>query len=180
MIAPPVAAAVRVPAAAAPSLLLTPRGLIAFGRMLPCAVGRGGIVATKREGDGGTPAGVHRVAGMWHRPDRVTAPVPWSQPIGPRDRWCDDPEDSAYNSAVRAPFEASAERMHRADRLYDIVVVLDWNLADPRPGEGSAIFMHRWRKPGHPTEGCIALDPADLAWLAGRLTPGTKVIVPRP
>ena len=180
MIAAPVAGtAVRVPTAAAPALLLTPRGLIAFGRLLPCAIGRGGVVADKREGDGGTPAGVHRIVGMWHRPDRVAAPAPWSQPIGLRDLWCDDPAHEAYNTAVRSPFAGSAERLHRADRLYDIVIVLDWNVAARRPGAGSAIFMHRWRKPGHPTEGCIALDPADLAWLAGRLTLGTKVIVPR-
>lgn len=159
-------------------MVLTPTGLRAFGRMLPCTIGRGGVAADKREGDGATPAGIHRVAGLWHRPDRLRAPAPWSVPIGPRDRWCDDPRHAAYNAPVRAPFGASAERMRRPDPLYDLVIVLDWNLAAPVPGLGSAIFVHRWRRPGTPTEGCIALAPRDLAWLAARVRLGTPLVVP--
>ena len=40
-------------------LVLTPTGLLFLGRRFPVTVGRGGIRADKREGDGATPAGVH-------------------------------------------------------------------------------------------------------------------------
>ncbi|MCP6053683.1 hypothetical protein NL338_26220, partial [Klebsiella pneumoniae] len=49
----------------------------------------------KREGDGATPAGIHRIAGLLYRPDRLPRPAPWAEPIGPGDLWCDDPADPA-------------------------------------------------------------------------------------
>ena len=158
---------------------LTPSGLLAFGLRIPVAIGRGGIVAreAKREGDGATPAGLWRVTGTLYRADRVARPAPWARPIRPGDLWSDDPKDPAYNRPVRAPHPFSHEALRRADRLYDIVLLTDWN-ADGAPGWGSAIFIHRWRKPGHPTEGCIATRAAGLVWLAARTPPGTRLRVP--
>ena len=72
-------------------LVLGPTGMRFLGRRFPCTIGRGGVVADKREGDGGTPVGAHEIIGMLYRPDRMTPPVPWARPIGPRDLWCDDP-----------------------------------------------------------------------------------------
>ena len=158
-------------------LRLTPRGLLAFGRTLPCTIGRGGRAADKREGDGATPRGTHRIAALLYRPDRVARPAPWARPIGLRDIWSDDPADPAYNTRLRAPSPFTHERLRRADPLYDLILVTDWN-RPARPGRGSAIFLHRWRLPGAPTEGCIALSPPDLAWLAARAVPGTRLLVP--
>lgn len=161
-------------------LVLTPTGLLAFGRRLPCTVGRGGIVADKREGDGGTPLGVHRIVGLWYRPDRMACPAPWAQEIGPGDLWSDDPRDAAYNAAVRVPHGFSHESLRRADPMYDLVLVTDWNLDPAVPGRGSAIFVHRWRRPGAPTAGCVALGAADLGWLVRRIRPGTRLLVRAP
>lgn len=158
-------------------LVLTPRGLRAGPRLLPCAVGRGGISAGKREGDGATPAGRHRIVGMLYRPDRMAPPAPWARPIGPGDLWCDDPGWPDYNRLVRGPLAAGHERLRRADPLYDLVLVTDWNMAPARPGHGSAIFLHQWRRPGYPTAGCIAMARHDLAWLAARLAPGDELVV---
>ncbi|MDF0600694.1 L,D-transpeptidase family protein [Psychromarinibacter sp. C21-152] len=160
-------------------LVLTPRGLRVLGRTLPCAIGRTGITATKREGDGATPAGTHRITGCLYRPDRLARPNGWAQPIGPRDLWSDTPTALDYNRQVRAPYAASHEALRRADRLYDIVLLTDWNAAGT-PHAGSAIFLHRWRKPRHPTEGCLALRADHLAWLVARIAPGTRLIVPAP
>lgn len=159
-------------------LLLTPLGLHVQGRTLPCAIGRGGVTGDKREGDGATPSGVHRIAGLLYRPDRMSRPAPWAQPILPGDLWCDASDHSAYNLHVRAPFAASHESLRRADPLYDLVVVTDWNWPDAQPGRGSAIFLHQWRRPGYPTAGCIAMSRHDLRWLATRVPPGTRLIVP--
>ena len=157
---------------------LTPRGLLYGGRRFAVSIGKGGITGTKREGDGATPAAQLTILDCFYRADRVPPPAPWAIPIGPRDLWSDAPEDAAYNSLVKAPYRPSAERMRRADHLYDIVLTTDWNWP-ATPGKGSAIFLHRWRKPGHPTEGCLAFASADIAWIAARAAPGTGLLIPR-
>ncbi|WP_055664699.1 L,D-transpeptidase family protein [Jannaschia seosinensis] len=160
-------------------LVLTPMGLRFAGRMFPCTIGRGGVRTDKREGDGATPTGVHRIVGMLWRPDRMARPADWAVPIRPGDLWCDAPRHPDYNLMVRAPFSASAERLARGDRLYDLVILTDWNWPHAEPGRGSAIFLHRWRRPGYPTEGCVAMAPAHLRWIAERITFGTRLIVPK-
>ncbi|SFQ15512.1 L,D-transpeptidase family protein [Tranquillimonas alkanivorans] len=159
-------------------LVLTPRGLRVHGRLIACSIGRGGITATKREGDGATPAGMHQIVGLLYRSDRIAQPAPWARPIRPGELWSDDPEDPAYNTLVRTPHRFSHERLRRSDRLYDLVLLTDWNWPHAEPGRGSAIFLHRWRKPGRPTEGCIAMSAGNLRWVAQRARPGTRLIVP--
>ncbi len=161
----------------ATDLVVTPTHLRFLGRRFPCTVGRGGISGRKREGDGATPRGVHRLVGMLYRPDRIGRPADWALPIRPRDLWSDDMADPDYNLMVRAPHPHRTERLRRADRLYDLVILTDWNWPYPVKGRGSAIFVHRWRKPGHPTEGCIGLAPAALRWIAPRIRYETRLIV---
>lgn len=158
-------------------LVAGPRGLRFAGRRFPCTLGRSGITADKREGDGATPAGVHAIVGMLYRPDRLARPADWAVPIRPGDLWSDDPRDPDYNTMVRAPHAFSHENLRRADPMYDLVLVTDWNWPEGRRGRGSAIFVHAWRRRGHPTAGCVALDPADLAWIARRVTLDTRLIV---
>lgn len=154
-------------------LVLTPRGLRFHGRLLPCTRGRNGIAAAKREGDGCTPQGAHRITAILHRPDRLR--LPRDRPIRPGDQWSDDPQDPLYNRPVRAS-RHSHERLRRPDPLYDLVLVTDWNAAGT-PGRGSAIFLHRWRRPGAPTAGCVALSPRDLRWVAERVTARSRLVV---
>ncbi len=160
-------------------LVVTPMGLRFLGRVFPCSVGRGGIVAAeaKREGDGATPAGEHRIVGMLYRPDRLPRPTDWALPIGPSDLWSDDPRDADYNHMVRAPHGFSHECLRRADPMYDLVIVTDWNWPEAEPGRGSAIFIHQWRRPGAPTAGCVTLARPDLHWIARHITARTRLIV---
>ncbi|MGR3501939.1 L,D-transpeptidase family protein [Pseudaestuariivita sp.] len=158
-------------------LVLTRRGLRFRGRYYPCTIGNGGISGRKREGDGATPRGVHRIVGCLYRPDRMARPVPWAVPIRPGDLWSDDAALPDYNLMVRAPYDGSHERLRRADRLYDLVLLTDWNWPYPVAGRGSAIFLHRWRRPGYPTEGCVALRPDHLLEITQRLSFGSRLIV---
>jgi L,D-peptidoglycan transpeptidase YkuD (ErfK/YbiS/YcfS/YnhG family) len=158
-------------------LVLTPTGLRFLGRRFPCVIGKGGLSAAKREGDGATPRGVHRLVGMLYRSDRLVQPRVWAEPIGPRDLWSDESGDASYNLPVRAPHGGSHERLRRADPLYDLVIVTDWNWPEAEAGKGSAIFLHQWRRSGHPTEGCVAFARADLHWIAARIEIGTRLIV---
>ena len=159
-------------------LVLTPMGLRFRGQTFPCSIGRSGLTSAKREGDGATPRGRHRIVGCLFRPDRMAQPVTWAEPIGPGDLWSDDSALPDYNKMVRAPYSGSHERLDRADPLYDLVLLTDWNWPVARPGRGSAIFLHRWRKPGHPTEGCIAFAPLHLLWITRNIGPGTRLIIP--
>jgi L,D-peptidoglycan transpeptidase YkuD (ErfK/YbiS/YcfS/YnhG family) len=160
-------------------MVLTPTGLRFRGRRFACTIGRGGVIGPerKREGDGGTPAGVHRIVGMLYRPDRMARPTDWALPIGPLDLWSDDVRDPDYNLMVRAPHSFSHEHLRRADPQYDLVLITDWNWPFSVPGRGSAIFLHRWRRRGAPTAGCVALAPQDLLWIAKRLRHQSRLIV---
>ena len=166
------------PAAGPADLVVTRAGCRFLGRRFACTIGRGGVTTDKREGDGATPAGVHGIVGLLYRPDRLARPADWAVPIRPRDLWCDDPGHEDYNLMVRAPFPGSAERLRRPDPLYDVVLITGWNWPRARRGAGSAIFLHGWRKPGHPTAGCVAFARRDLLWIVRRIRHGTRLIVP--
>ena len=159
-------------------LVLTPRGVRFQGRTYPCTIGKTGVSKRKREGDGATPRGTHRIVGMLYRPDRIARPADWALPIGPGDLWSDDVSAPDYNMMVRAPYTFSHEKLRRADPLYDLVILTDWNWPYAVKGRGSAIFIHQFRRPGYPTEGCIALSRPHLREIARRITYQTRLIVP--
>ena len=160
-------------------IVISPWGATFRGRRFACRIGRGGLVppAAKREGDGATPTGTHRIVGMLYRPDRMVRPADWAVPIGPSDLWSDDPVDEDYNLMVRAPHGYGHEKLRRADPLYDLILITDWNWPYAVPGRGSAIFVHAWRGPGQGTEGCVALSAQALHWIAPRITHQTRLII---
>lgn len=135
------------------------------GRSVRCALGRGSITPDKTEGDGATPVGRFALRRVLYRADRVVAPrtgLADVTALDPADGWCDDPADANYNRQVHHPYPASAEKLWRADGLYDVIVVLGHNDDPPVPGAGSAIFLHVARPDYGPTEGCVALALPDL------------------
>lgn len=140
-----------------------------------CAIGPAGVVPAgrKREGDGASPVGVWPIRRVLYRPD-VGAPATAlpAAPIERDDGWCDDPQDPAYNRPVKLPYPASAETMWRDDHIYDLVVVLGHNDDPPRPGLGSAIFLHLAREDYSPTQGCVALARPDLEAVLRLAGPG--------
>ena len=161
----------------ATDMVVTAKGLRFLGRHFACTLGRAGVTGDKREGDGATPVGVHRIVGLLYRPDRIARPADWAVPIRPGDLWSDDAKDEDYNLMVRAPYPHSHERLRRADPLYDIVLITDWNWPYAERGRGSAIFLHQWRRPGYPTEGCIAFRRNHLRWIVARIRYESRVIV---
>jgi L,D-peptidoglycan transpeptidase YkuD (ErfK/YbiS/YcfS/YnhG family) len=161
-------------------MVVTRWGARFLGRRLPCAIGRGGMTRDKREGDGATPEGIWRLMLGGYRADRTLPPhtiLPLTA-IGPRDVWSDDASDPGYNHwQVSGAYPYSHERLRRSDGLYDLFLVSDWNWPEATPGAGSAIFVHQWRRPRHPTAGCIAFRPDHLAWIVRRWTPRSRIIL---
>jgi len=161
-------------------LVVTKWGARYRGVFLSCAIGRGGIGVKLGEGDGITPLGVFNLAAVKFRPDRVSfhAPQIPQEIIRIEDIWSDDPKDPAYNNGVYGPdYPFSHENQRRADPLYDAFGILDFNWPEAVAGAGSAIFLHIWRKPRHPTEGCIAFDRRDLLWIFENWQPRSRVII---
>ncbi|MDR6333410.1 L,D-peptidoglycan transpeptidase YkuD (ErfK/YbiS/YcfS/YnhG family) [Xanthobacter flavus] len=155
--------------------------LRAGGLSIPVALGRSGIAADKREGDGRTPAGRWRILALLYRPDHGPRPVSRlpARTIRPDDGWCDDRADRRYNHPVTLPIggprKVSHEKMWRDDTLYDLVLVIDHNQRPRIAGRGSAVFVHLARPGFKPTEGCVALRRADMKRLLARLRPGAVI-----
>jgi L,D-peptidoglycan transpeptidase YkuD (ErfK/YbiS/YcfS/YnhG family) len=149
------------------------------GRSLPIALGRGGIVANKREGDGGTPRGTFRPRQLWWRADRHPRPrtlLPL-RAIGADDAWCEDPNDRHYNRPIRLGRNQAGDRLKREDHLYDFIVEIDHNTAPRIAGRGSAVFLHLARENFAPTAGCVAMMRSAMLRLLDRLGPGTRIMI---
>jgi L,D-peptidoglycan transpeptidase YkuD (ErfK/YbiS/YcfS/YnhG family) len=138
------------------------QGLIKIGpKTFPCALGRSGSSWKKREGDGITPLLNCRPLWGFYHPDK--GPKPRSRlpfiALHPSMGWCDETGHASYNRPVKLPFTPSHEKMWREDELFDIGIVLDFNISCRKQGMGSAIFFHIARPGFTPTEGCIAVQP---------------------
>ncbi|HTJ63782.1 MAG TPA: L,D-transpeptidase family protein [Alphaproteobacteria bacterium] len=159
-------------------IAVSPDGWLEWnGRRVRAALGRGGVTLSKREGDGGTPAGTFALRSLLYRADRLVQPVTLLDcaPIAEDSGWSDDPADPAYNRPVRLPHAFGHERLWREDGVYDLIVPLGYNDAPPIAGRGSAIFLHVARPAYAPTEGCVALALNDLLLLLADCGPETRL-----
>lgn len=147
--------------------------------LLRCALGHSGIRSRKCEGDGATPRGTFRLEGAYWRRDVLARPRT-ALPLRitkPQDGWCDAANDRNYNCPITHPYPASAEHLWRRDRLYDVVVVIDYNRRPRRRASGSAIFMHVASDGLKPTEGCVALKRSDLLKVLARVGRRTRITI---
>ncbi len=156
------------------------RALLQLGHLtFQAAIGRNGRTALKREGDGKTPITTMRILYGFNRGDRFAALNTSLTMYRTRSTmlWCDAPDDPNYNRLVKAPFKKSHEEMRRQDGLYDVCLVLDWNITSRRRHMGSAIFMHMIRPGYEPTAGCVALHPRDMRRILPFLRKGRQITI---
>ena len=164
------------------------------GGSVPITVGRtglawgSGLVAVpvsvgprKREGDGKSPAGVFRIGSAFgNRPAQQIVPlkVPYVQ--ADSHTFCvDDPGSIHYNRIVntdtlRATW-ISAEQMLIPDYAYGLVV--EYNYVNPRPGDGSCIFIHLWQNSQTGTAGCTAMGETNILALLQWLDTGKNPLL---
>jgi L,D-peptidoglycan transpeptidase YkuD (ErfK/YbiS/YcfS/YnhG family) len=152
--------------------------LTAGGQTIPVALGRGGIKANKREGDGGTPKGTFRPRQLWWRADRHPRPRTWLpvRAIGPDDAWCEDPRSRHYNQPTRLD-RTGGDRLKRDDHLYDFIVEIDHNRSPRIAGRGSAVFLHLARENFLPTAGCVSMTKSAMLRLLRRLGTQTRIVI---
>jgi L,D-peptidoglycan transpeptidase YkuD (ErfK/YbiS/YcfS/YnhG family) len=156
------------------------RGWLRAGNLIvPVALGRGGILANKREGDGGTPRGTFHLRRLWWRADRLPRPrtlLP-ARAIKPDDVWCEDPASRHYNRKMRLGSGLAGDRLRRDDQLYDLIIEIDHNTKPRISGRGSAVFLHLARDNFGPTAGCIAMRRPALLRLLARIGPQTRIVI---
>ena len=59
--------------------------------------------------------------------------------------WCDDSENKSYNKLIFTN-DKSKEKLFRKDNLYNIIIVINYNVRPVKKNKGSAIFIHLARK----------------------------------
>ena len=144
-----------------------------------CALGKSGIGIKKREGDNITPKGIFEIVKIYFRNDRIKKISSNFKliKITKRMGWCDDPKSENYNKLIRLPENYSHEKLYREDNLYDLILVLNYNMRPIIKNKGSAIFIHVSQKNYKNTAGCIALKRNHLIKLISKIKKTTKVFI---
>ena len=144
---------------------------------IKCAIGKRGIKTKRKEGDFITPKGTFRIKLILYRKDRIKnfkSFVP-KLSITKKMGLCDDSKSKKYNRLIKYPFAFSSEKLFRKDNVYDIILVLNYNMNPTKKYKGSAIFIHIAKKKYDATEGCVAIKKVNLLKLIKSLKKNTKI-----
>ena len=142
-----------------------------------CALGKAGIGKKKKEGDNITPKGLYKIVKIYYRKDRIKKVsskfklIKITKNIG----WCDDPNSEKYNQIINLPTKYSYEKLYRKDNVYDLILVLNYNMSPVIKKKGSAIFIHVAKKNYQSTQGCIALKKNNLMKLISKINKNIKI-----
>ena len=145
-------------------------------KLYKCALGKNGITKNKKEGDKKTPAGIFSLGKIFYRKDKIENLKTKRKKVIIKKNmaWCDDPENKSYNKLI-VTNDKSKEKLFRKDNLYDIIIVINYNIRPVKKNKGSAIFIHLARKNYSGTMGCIALNKKDLIEILKSLKNNEKI-----
>jgi len=142
-----------------------------------CSIGKRGIGYKRKEGDLITPKGKYKIKCILYRKDRVKKIQSKIKKLIIKKNmgWCDDPKSKNYNKLVKLPFKYKYEKLYKKENIYDIILVLNFNMSPIKKNKGSAIFIHVAKKDYKKTEGCIALKKNHLLRIIKELKNTTKI-----
>ena len=142
-----------------------------------CAIGKRGIGLKRKEGDLITPEGNYKIKYIMFRKDRIKNIKSKVKKIEIKKNmgWCDDPRSKEYNKIVKLPSVYSHEKLYKKENVYDIIIVLNYNMHPIIKNKGSAIFIHVAKKNYKKTEGCVAVGKNNLLKIIKELKKNTKV-----
>jgi len=141
-----------------------------------CAIGKKGIGYKRKEGDLITPKGLLKIKYILYRKDRVKISTILNKKVLKKNMgWCDDPRSSHYNKLIKLPFAHNHEKLFKRENIYDIVLVLNYNMNPVKKNKGSAIFIHVAKNNFKKTEGCVAIKKPSLIKLIKKINQNTKV-----
>ena len=149
------------------------------GYKVKCAIGKRGINIKKKEGDLITPKGTFKIKKLLYRRDKIGAiNTNLKKAVIKKNMgWCNDIKSKDYNKLISFPFKFTAEKLYRKDNIYDLILVLNYNMNPIRKGKGSAIFIHIAKNNYRATEGCVALKKNILKKIINKLNKNIKVII---
>ena len=144
---------------------------------LRCSVGKNGISYKKKEGDNKTPRGKFKFKYILYRKDRIPNLKTQLKKIVicKKMGWCDDPSSKYYNQMIKLPFKSSAEKLWLKDNIYDIIIIIDYNLNPVIKFKGSAIFLHLAKNTYQSTKGCVAINKNDMKLLLEKINKKSKL-----
>ena len=142
-----------------------------------CALGKSGIGNKKTEGDNITPKGFFNIVKIYYRKDRIKGLFSKFKLIKVTKKmgWCDDPKSKKYNQPIKLPAKFNHEILYRRDNIYDLILVLNYNMKPTIKNKGSAIFIHITKNNYKKTAGCIALKKKHLIYLVKKIKKNTRV-----
>ena len=142
-----------------------------------CALGKAGIKRKRKDGDNITPKGIFKITNIYYRSEKIKNITTSIRKIKIKKNmgWCDDPNSIHYNKQIKLPSKLSHEKLYRKDNLYNLILVLNYNINPIIKNKGSAIFIHIAKKNYEPTAGCIALKKRDLVELLKKIKKNTKI-----
>jgi L,D-peptidoglycan transpeptidase YkuD (ErfK/YbiS/YcfS/YnhG family) len=142
-----------------------------------CSLGKAGIGKKKIEGDNITPKGTFKIIKIYYRSDRIKKIKSKFKlfKIKKNIAWCDDPQSRNYNQLIKLPSKYSYENLFKKNNIYDLILVLNFNINPIIKNRGSAIFIHVAKINYKPTAGCIALKKDHLIKLVNNLKKNTVV-----
>ena len=153
--------------------------LLYKGYKLKCAIGKSGIVSTKKEGDLATPMGTFELGDLYYRKDRNKSLKCKIKKIIIKKNmgWCDDSKSTKYNQKINFPFQYRAEKLYRKDKIYDLFINIKYNTDPIIKKKGSVIFLHIVNNKYKPTKGCIAVSKKDFLTLLPLINKKTKISI---
>ena len=160
-------------------ILINKKYLIYNHYKVKCSVGKRGIASKKKEGDLITPKGKYKIEFILYRKDRIKKIQTGIKKIVIKKDmgWCNDPVSKNYNRLIKLPSIYSFEKLYKKENIYDIILVLNYNMNPIVKNKGSAIFIHVAKKNYPKTEGCVALKKVDLLKIIKELKKNTKVMI---
>ena len=144
-----------------------------------CAIGKRGISIKRKEGDLITPKGKYKIKYILYRKDRIKRIQSKIKKIAITKRmgWCDDPKSKDYNKLIKLPSSYNYEKLYRKENIYDLILVLNFNMQPIVKKKGSAIFIHKARRNYKKTKGCVAINKIQLLKIIKNLKNNTKVLI---
>ena len=146
---------------------------------IKCSIGKRGITVKKKEGDNKTPSGVFRFKSILYRRDKISKIKTnlKKKVIKKNMGWCDDTKSKFYNKLIVFPFNGRAEKLWLNENIYDVIIIINYNMEPILKKKGSAIFLHIAKRNYSATKGCVAISKKDMHLLVSEINTKTKLII---
>ncbi len=156
----------------------TAAGWQALRTGVPTHVGSAGMAPQAKSGVPATPMGVYSLDSAFGTAPNPGTGLPYTQVAGSNYWWSGDDHSPTFNSMqvcpkAQCPFNtADSENLQIPQYKHAVVMGVNQNKT---PGGGAAFFFHT--TDGQPTEGCVAVDDAQLVSIMKWLRPGAVIAI---